>query len=96
MKIPPSSSIMEEFGISLKIAIFSKILKTHYKMQISNATSSIGSSFGSLDTHYNNSLNTEVQKQNETKAKKLETKIVESIYFWVHCYTFLLIDIKFS
>ena len=35
-------------------------------MQVSKATSSITRLFALLDIHYNNRLNTEVQKQNET------------------------------
>ena len=36
-------------------------------MQVSKATSSIRRLFALLDIHYNNILNTEVQKQNEPK-----------------------------
>ena len=36
-------------------------------MQVSKATSSVTRLFASLDIHYNNILNTEVQKQNEPK-----------------------------
>ena len=31
--------------------------------------------FASLDIYYNDSLNTKVQKQNETKIKKFQTKV---------------------
>ena len=48
-------------------------------MQVSKATSSIRRLFASLDIHYNNSQNTEVQKQNETQIKKLQTKV-----FWLN------------
>ena len=40
-------------------------------MQVSKATSSIGRLFGSMDIHYNNSLNTEVQK--------IQTKVIYSM-----------------
>ena len=43
--------------------------KTHKKMQVSKATSSRMRLFTSLDIHYNNSLNTEVQEQNEIKKE---------------------------
>ena len=46
-------------------------LKKKKKMQVSKATSSIRRLFASLDIHYNNSLNTEKQKQNQTEIKKL-------------------------
>ena len=36
-------------------------------MQVSKATPSIRTLFTSLDIHYNNILNAEVQKQNEPK-----------------------------
>ena len=41
-------------------------------MQVSRATSSIMSLLVSLDIY--NSLNTKMQKQNETKIKKLQNK----------------------
>ena len=44
--------------------------------------------FASLDIHYNESLNTEVQKKNETQIKKLETKVVESMILRIFCNTF--------
>ena len=40
-------------------------------MQISKATSCTARLFASWGIYYNNSLNTEVQKQNETQIKKL-------------------------
>ena len=40
-------------------------------MQISKATSSIRRLFASLDIYHNNRVNTEVQKENESKIKKL-------------------------
>ena len=49
----------------------------HYKMQVSNATSSIMRLFASMNIHYNK--NTKVQKQNETKIKKLQTKVADSV-----------------
>ena len=57
-------------------------------MQVSKAISSIRRLFASLDIHYNNSLNTELQKQNKTQIKKLQTKVVDSMIFGIHCYTF--------
>ena len=53
-------------------------------MQVSKATSSIGKLFPSLDVHYNNNLNPEVQKQNEAEIKKLQTKVVDSMTFSIH------------
>ena len=44
--------------------------------------------FALLDIHYNNSLNTEVQKQNETEIKKLQTKVIDSVIFGIHYYKF--------
>ena len=41
-------------------------------MQVSKATLSIGRLFASLDICYNNSLNTEMQRQNRTEIKKLQ------------------------
>ena len=46
--------------------------KTHEKMQVLKATSSKMRLFTSLDIHYNNSLNTEVQEKNETKKETLK------------------------
>ena len=57
-------------------------------MQVSKATLIIRKLFPSLDIHYNNSLRTEVQKQNEIKIKKLQTKVVDSMIFGIHCNTF--------
>ena len=65
-----------------------KTTKTHYKKQISKATSSIRRLSASLDIHYKNSLNTEVKKQNETKIKKLQTKVADSMIFGINCNTF--------
>ena len=57
-------------------------------MQVSKATSNIGRLCASVDIHYNNSLNTAMQKQNETKIKKLQTKVVDSIIFGILRYKF--------
>ena len=72
--MPPSTPFIEEFcldvqkQISLRSQslIFLKITKLTQKIQVSRATSSIRGLLASLNIHYNNSLNTEVQKQNET------------------------------
>ena len=56
-------------------------------MQVSKGTLSIMRLFALLDIHYNNSLNTEVQIQNETEIKKLQTKVVDSMIFEIHCNT---------
>ena len=48
-------------------------------MHVSKATPSIMRLFPSLNIHYNK--NTKVQKQNETKVKKLETKVVDSLQY---------------
>ena len=44
--------------------------------------------FASLDIHYNNSLHRKVQKQHETEIKKLQTKVIDSMIFGIHCNTF--------
>ena len=75
---------------------FQKYQKQTKKMQVSKATSGIRRLLAWLDIHYNNTLNTEVQKQNETEIKKLQTKVVDLMIYGIHCYTFFLIDIKFS
>ena len=51
-------------------------------MQVSKATSSIARLFPSLGVHYN-----KVQKQNETQIKKIQTKVVDSMIFGIHCNT---------
>ena len=48
-------------------------------MQFSKATLSIKTLFTSLDIHYSNRLNTEVQNQNELYVKKLQTKVFKSM-----------------
>ena len=58
------------------------------EFQVSKATSSIMRLFTSRDVHYNNSPNTEEQKQSETYIKKLQTKVVDSMIFRIHCNTF--------
>ena len=65
-------------------------------MQISKATSSITKLFVSLDIHYNNGLITEVQNQNETEIKKLQTKVFDSMIFGTHCNKYFKKTIKFS
>ena len=55
-------------------------------MTVSKASSCILRLFASLNIHYNK--NTKVQKQNETKVKKLQTKVVDSVIFGNHCNTF--------
>ena len=68
--------------------IFPEITKTHWKMQVSKATPSIIMLFTSLDFLCKNSLNTKVLKQNETEIKKLQTKVVDTMIFGIHCNTF--------
>ena len=55
-------------------------------MHVSKATPSILRLFASLNIHYNK--NTKVQNQNETKVKKLQTKVVDSLQyiFSIHKY----------
>ena len=48
-------------------------------MHVSKATPSIMRLFASLNIRCNK--NTEVQKQNETKVKKLQTKVVDSLQY---------------
>ena len=57
-------SEINTFKIS-KGLIFPEITTTYKKLQVSKAISSI-LLFALLDVHYNNSVNTEVQRQNET------------------------------
>ena len=58
-------------------------------MQVSKTTSRIRRLFPSLDINYHNSLNTEVQKQNKAEIKKLQTKVVDSMIFGLHCNIFI-------
>ena len=58
-------------------------------MQVSKATSSITRLFVSLDIHYNSSLNTEVQMQNEFLIQKIQTTIVDSMILGIHCNRFV-------
>ena len=48
-------------------------------MHVSKATPSIMRLSASLNIHYNK--NTKVQKQNETKVKKPQTKVVDSLQY---------------
>ena len=48
-------------------------------MHVSKAAPSIMRLFASLNIHYNKK--TKVQKQNETKVKKLQTKVVDSLQY---------------
>ena len=67
--MPPSSPSMEEFGRDKQNKqrfTFPKIRKTQKKLQVSNTISSIWRLLALLVIYYNNSLNTETQKQNET------------------------------
>ena len=48
-------------------------------MHVSKVTPGIMWLFASLNIHYNK--NTKVQKQNETKVKKLQTKVVDSLQY---------------
>ena len=74
---------MEEFGLDIQKKISFKQAKTYLsrnnkntlKNTVLKATSSIMRLFASLDIYYNDSLNTKVQKQNETKIKKFQTKV---------------------
>ena len=53
-------------------------------MQDSIANSSIMRLLNLLDIHYNNSLKTKVQKQNETEIKNLQTKVVDTLIFTIY------------
>ena len=53
-------------------------------MQDSIANSSIMRLLNLLDIHYNNSLKTKVQTQNETEIKNLQTKVVDSLIFTIY------------
>ena len=74
---------MEEFGLDIQKKISFKQAKTYLsrnnkntlKNTVLKATSSIMRLFASLDIYYNDRLNTKVQKQNETKIKKFQTKV---------------------
>ena len=82
----PLSLSMAEFSLDIQIQVslkqaqgylFKKQQKhTNLKIQVSKATLSIMRLFPSLDIH-NNSLNTKVQKYNETETKKLQTKVLD-------------------
>ena len=48
-------------------------------MHVSKATPSIMRLFASLNIYYNK--NTKVQKQNETKVKRLQTKVLDSLQY---------------
>ena len=48
-------------------------------MHVSKATPSIMRLFAPLNIHYHK--NTKVQKQNETKVKKLQTKLADSLQY---------------
>ena len=45
------------------------------------STSTIMRLFASQDIRYNNSLNTKLQKKNETEKKKIQTKVVTKLFF---------------
>ena len=45
--------------------------------------------FPSLDVYNNDSISPGKQKQNETYIKKLQTKVVGSIIFVIHCSPFI-------
>ena len=65
------------------------ITKSHHKIAgFIWETSSIIRLFGSLDIYYNNSLNADLQKQDETQVKKFEAKGVDSMIFGIQCKTF--------
>ena len=67
--------------------IFSKIIKTIKSTGFKDNFKYKGAvSFTGI--HYNNSPNTEMQKQNETKIKKLQTKVADSVIFGIHCNIF--------
>ena len=63
-------------------------------MKVSKAASHIMRLFAPLDIH--NSLNTKVQKQNRTKIKKLQIKVVESMTFRDSLQYIFSIDFNFS
>ena len=46
-------------------------------MQVLKAPSTTRRLFASLNIHYDNSVNTKVDIQNETNIKKLQTKVVD-------------------
>ena len=65
----PCRNLMYIFKIKCvwnKQTFFWNVTKIHQETQVSKATSIIRRLFASLDLHYNDNLNTEVQKQNET------------------------------
>ena len=56
-------------------------------MQVPKVNSSVRRLFASLDINYNNSLNTELHKHNETKIKKLKITIIDPMIFEIHCFS---------
>ena len=73
------------------------ITKSHHKITGFNwATSNIMRLFGSLDIYYNKSLNTDLQKQDETQVNTFEAKGVDSMNSLDSLQNIFSIDIMFS
>ena len=56
-------------------------------MQVSKASSSIRRLFASLDIHYNNIVNTKVEKQNEPDketSNKIFSRLIGTVFFSKH------------
>ena len=87
LKMPTSSPSMEEFDLDIQKEISLKQAKAYLsrnnKNTLQNACFKGNSKYKeavcSLNIHYNK--NTKVQKQNETKVKKLQTKVVDSLQY---------------
>ena len=89
VKMLPSSPSLEESDLDIQKKISLKqakiYLSRYNKNTLKNAgwmsTSTIMRLFASQDIRYNNSLNTKVQKKNETEIKKIQTKVVTKWFF---------------
>ena len=67
-----------------KISTYLSQNNKNIKVQISKATSSARRVFASQDIHNDNSLNTDVEKENETEINTLQTKFADSMIFEIH------------
>ena len=74
---PSLSPSMKEFGLDIQKQISLKQVKTYLSRNCKNTLKYAGfngkfdAAVAPLDIHYNSSLNTKVQKQNEAEIKKL-------------------------
>ena len=77
LKMPSLFPSMKEFGLDIQKQISLKQVKTYLSRNCKNTLKYAGfngkfdAAVAPLDIHYNSSLNTKVQKQNEAEIKKL-------------------------